>query len=128
MQSWTKTFASLTLLCYISVSSIASVHAFPSALKSASSLHSSSVNDNDSHVESLNADLTGMSPDCHGQTGSETETKSNTACAIFCATMSSLIVDQVKVNLPSNAVESMVEFLFADFKDYAFELEPRPPK
>jgi hypothetical protein len=108
---------SLTLICYVAVSSVAAAHAFPSSISTtASSDLSSSLS------------VAEMSPNCHQQKSDKAESKVISACKIFCAAMSNIIIDEFAIDQPEVKVGREITFLLQDISTLTFDMEPHPPK
>lgn len=104
---------SITLICYIAV---ASVHAFPSSLSTF-----------ETSPAAQDTSTAGMSPSCHKQID-ETQSKAASACKIFCAAMSNIIVDNFAVYLSPNEVGTEIAFRLKGVAKLSFAMEPHPPK
>lgn len=108
---------SLTLICYVAVSSVAAAHAFPSSL---STTGVSEASQSMPFVE--------MSPDCHQLKNDEAEPKLISACKIFCAAMSNIIIEEIAIYQAELGVGREVTFLLQDVSMLTFDMEPHPPK
>ena len=111
MTSWAKTILSLTLICYLTASNAASVHAFSSS------------------KTPLNQDITAMemSADCHTKTDDGQATTVST-CKIFCSAMSNVIIDDAVDYLPSYPATPQIVFLRKGVTMLSLAKEPPPPK
>ena len=121
------------LLCYLVVSSIASVHAFPdlattSAPLSVASHHSLNLATPDITKTSV-ASTSETMPDCHqvGQLNNSEEI-SMSLCKIFCAAMANAIATEFVLELPLLLISNEIVFLDKVFNTREFTLEPHPPK
>jgi len=153
MMVWKKTLTSLLLICYLLVSSIAAVHAFPPLIneglsseglssegrssegRSSEGLSSEAVNNSQISFSatSLNFGVSEMSPNCHQQQRSDSQSTADisvnsAACKIFCAAMSNIIANDFLVDLPMPTANTEIAFTRIGFYSTNTSLEPHPPK
>lgn len=125
MNSWTKAMLSLSLICYLAVSSIAAAHAFPTLINSSTSPQNI-INPVDN--ESLDG-ITALeiAPDCH-QEPSDSPKNASSVCKIFCAAMAGVMSNHLLLDLPSTIGATEVAFVVKGFHTREPALEPQPPK
>lgn len=116
---------SFSLICYIAVSSIAAVHAFPVLVKSSSSLQGIASSLDTKTFDDIT--MLEMESDCHQQKSNSPDSSTN-ACKIFCAAMASVISNQLLLDLTSAMVGTDVAFVAKGLHTREPALEPRPPK
>lgn len=118
MKTWTNTLLSITLICYIAVSSVAAVHAFPSQAAGNGEAQTLSMGNVDPE----------MGPNCHQATNDGEQSKPVSVCKIFCAAMGNLISNDVSLGLPARHAIAEIGFLASQLNTREPSLEPHPPK
>jgi hypothetical protein len=115
--------ARFSLLCYLAVSSIAAVHAFPSVDALSVSQITAEANaapapDSMAHCQQMNSDLS-------------TSLKTDSAvsvCKVFCSAISNVIANNSALNMPTTHVNSVIAFIVLEFHSPDPRLEKQPPK
>ena len=120
MNSWAKTTVSITLLCYLAVSSIAAVHAFSPSVSAAQAAQTSQGIVGIADQE--------MSPSCHQQQSHGEPAVTSNNCKIFCAAMSNVINGDIAAYIAPLNVATEITFLLKDVAKLTLAREPHPPK
>ena len=116
MKTTNKTLTLLTLICYLAVMSITSVHAFPSFVDTS----------NISQTEQSSL-MTGETPaNCHQNTSSESTVSS--ACQLFCSAMGNVIANEIIIDLKLPQPTADIAFFTRPLPRWKISVEPHPPK
>lgn len=111
MNACAKTIVTLTLICYLAVSGVASVHATP--ISQSEAITNSSIN--------------AMSADCHTQSD-DAQAMSGSTCKIFCSVLSNIVIADAVECLRSYPTAHLIDFHCRDVAMLSLAKEPYPPK
>jgi hypothetical protein len=123
MKYWAKPLLSFSLLCYIAVSSIAAVHAFPMSM-SQNTDNSGSVSVAPTAMPCHQAVDTTVDQEIHDVY----KANSFSLCEIFCAAMGHAISHEFAYLIPITRADAEITFIQPDFYKGDHSLEPHPPK
>ncbi|HAU68381.1 MAG TPA: hypothetical protein DCW52_08295 [Gammaproteobacteria bacterium] len=115
--------ARFSLLCYLAVSSIAAVHAFPSvdpvsAGQITTESNSVPASDSMAHCQQMNSEVS---------TSLKTDSAVS-ACKVFCSAISNVIANNIALNVPNTQVNAVIAFIDLEFHSPDPRLEKQPPK
>lgn len=117
-----KSLISLSLICYLAVSSMAAVHAFPS-LESAPESNNTSLND-----PSLASNEQAMQVNCHQGISQQPDSSKVSACELFCASMGTALATDITYYVDMVMLPSEISTFENGFNTHQGGVEPHPPK
>jgi hypothetical protein len=118
MKTVIKSIVRFMLICYVAVSSIATVHAFPSF----------SDQSDMAQTEQILSMSEKMQPNCHQNIDKSSDTTSVSLCELFCAAMGNVISHEIFIDAdlvhPAQGINSLTQA----FTSFQITVEPHPPK
>ena len=116
MKTITKILMRFFLVCYLVVSSLATVHAFPSF---------DGLSDVTQGILLSSED---MQANCHQNIDDSSDSTKVTACELFCSAMGNVISNEIFIEADSVRPTQDIQFFTLALSTRQIALEPHPPK